>query len=243
MKLAAAILLLLLGNCIRGQDRKIDLYLLPGLAADHRSFKNLSLDPAFYRLRYIHYPTPSPFETMSSYAIRLIDQIDTSGQFVLVGVSLGGMLAVELSEVLQPTKVFIIASACSKHDLPPRYTIQRKIPINRMAPQWIFKYGTFVAQPLFEPDRALEKETCLAMIHDKDPMFMKRAVDMIIHWDRKICPLNIIHIHGTKDHTLPIRHSSPDIVLEGASHMMIMTAANEVTRIIEKALKTHSKIE
>jgi hypothetical protein len=37
----------------------------------------------------------------------------------------------------------------------------------------------------FEPDRRKKKTTCNAMFRRKNPLFLKRATGLIIHWDKK----------------------------------------------------------
>ena len=68
------------------------IYLIPGQGADHRLFDSLKVDKAF-TVKHIKYSTPSKNMTMEEYAKELSAQIDTTSPFILVGVSLGGMLS------------------------------------------------------------------------------------------------------------------------------------------------------
>ena len=74
------------------------------------------------------------------------------------------------------------------------------------------------------------------MLEDKDDIFLKRSIGMIINWDRITVGDNIIHIHGTNDHTIPIRNLECDFIIDNGSHMMILTRANELQKIIESIL-------
>ena len=64
----------------------------------------------------------------------LSEQIDTSKDFHLLGVSIGGMLACEIADQLHPQSLIIISSASSKFDLPRRYTMLQKFPIYEIVP-------------------------------------------------------------------------------------------------------------
>jgi esterase/lipase len=51
---------------------------------------------------------------------------------VLIGTSLGGMLASEMSEILNPDHVILLASAKNKDELPFKYTFQRYFPVYKL---------------------------------------------------------------------------------------------------------------
>jgi pimeloyl-ACP methyl ester carboxylesterase len=70
------------------------------------------------------------------------------------------------------------------------------------------------------------------MLKEKDPLYLKRTVDMIIQWDRTTHPDRIIHIHGNKDHTIPVKNVKVDYLVEGGSHMMMLTRADEIKALL-----------
>lgn len=211
------------------------IYLFPGQGADYRQFKHLIVPPGYDTVR-ISYPVPEKRETLPHYARRFIREIDRSSPYILMGVSLGGMICTELADTLDPLKTIIISSAKTTGELPGRYTFQHKIPLNRVIPKGITKAGARILQGIVEPDRRYDKETFKDMLKRKDPTYLKRTVDMIINWQRNTCPPQIVHIHGNRDHTIPVRNVHYDYLVDGGSHMMIITHAGEINRIIEKIL-------
>jgi hypothetical protein len=75
------------------------------------------------------------------------------------------------------------------------------------------------------------------MLACKDADYMSRTVSMIINWDRKANTTKIVHIHGTKDHTIPIRNIKHlDINVKNGSHMMTLTRGKELSKIIQESL-------
>ncbi len=207
------------------------IYLLAGQGADHRLFKNLQFQEN-YKIQHINYTIPEKGMTMGAYAKELSKQIDTTQPFILIGTSLGGMLATEMTEFLNPEKVIIIASAKSSAELPFRYRFQKKIPIYKLVTPKMAWLGAFVMQPLVEPDRRKENETFKQMLKDKDPLFLSRTIHMIINWERTTHSEDIIHIHGNKDHTIPIRKVKYDHLIENGSHMMTLTRGEELSALI-----------
>ena len=155
------------------------VYLIPGQGADLRLFNNLNIDSAF-EIKHVQYFTPEKGLTLQEYSKQLSSQIDTTQEFVLIGVSLGGMIATEMAEFLSPQKVIIISSAKNRKELPLQYRFQKNIPLYKLLTPNLAKKGALIMQPIVEPDRNKEKETFVQMLKDKDPVFLKRTIEMII---------------------------------------------------------------
>lgn len=212
------------------------IYLFPGQGADYRLFKNLSF-PQGYDTVHISYPVPERSEDMRSFAKRFIPLIDKDQEYILIGVSLGGMICTELTDILDPEKVIIISSAKGKNELPGRYTFMARSHLNRLVPRRVVKFGARTLQGIVEPDRRYDKETFKDMLKKKDAAYLKRSADMIICWNREHHQESIIHIHGDIDNTIPMENVTCDYVIEDGSHMMVLTRAGEISAIIEDILQ------
>jgi pimeloyl-ACP methyl ester carboxylesterase len=213
------------------------IYCLPGQGSDKRIFDSLEIDPQ-YIIKIIEYGTPEKLMTMNSFAKQLSGQIDTTQGFILVGVSLGGMICAELNEILNPKKTIIISSAKNRSELPLRYKFQKAIPLYKLFPGSILLAGAKVLQPIVEPDRKKNKKTFKSMLRSKNSIYMKRTISLIINWDRKNNTKPIYHIHGTSDHTLPIKKIKlPTYTVNNGSHMMTLTRAKEISNILNLILK------
>jgi pimeloyl-ACP methyl ester carboxylesterase len=216
-------------------SKKMKIYLIPGQGSDSRLFDKLELDSA-YTLVKITCPSPEKHSTMQEYAGLIAKQIDTTEKFSLIGVSLGGMICTELAEVLNPEKVIIVSSAKCRSELPFRYRILKKIPLNRIISPGLYWYGAQIAQPIVEPDRHHGKETFKSMLKSKDPIFLKRTTFMIINWNRTVFSEKIVHIHGNNDHTIPLKNVQADFIIENGSHMMMFTRGKEISTLINEIL-------
>ena len=117
-----------------------------------------------------------------------------------------------------------------------KYRFQQKVPLNRIIPAAWYRGGALLLQPIVEPDRNKEKETFKRMLKSKDKVYMKRAVDMIINWQKETYNENIIHIHGDKDNTIPIKNVKPTLTIEEGSHMMALTRGEELGKLIVEQL-------
>lgn len=211
------------------------LYLFPGQGSDSAIFSKMNF-PDSFTLKYMELMTPSKGEMLPEYAQRFISQIDTAEKYSLIGVSLGGMICSELADVLEPEKVILISSAKCASELPSRYRFQQKVRLNRAIPASWYRGGALLLQPLVEPDRNKEKDTFKRMLKSKDKVYMKRAVDMIINWQKETYNTDIIHLHGDNDNTIPIKNVKPTVIIEGGSHMMALTRGEEIGKLIDEQL-------
>jgi hypothetical protein len=151
------------------------------------------------------------------------------------------MLCVELAEILEPQKTIIISSARNRSDFPRRYKFQKAVPIHQYIPASILLASAKFLQPIVEPDRNKHPETFKAMLASKDAVYMKRTIDMILNWDRTSNSKQIYHIHGTSDRTLPMHAiKSADYVVDKGSHLMALTRADEINRIVGEIVNKKS---
>lgn len=215
---------------------KTNIYLFHGQGSDYRIFDSIKIDTN-YRLNFIEYGIPNKNESLNDFAIRLSSQIDTNSPYVFIGVSMGGMICVELTELLNPEKTIIISSAKNFNELPFRYKFQKKVPIYKIIPRGLIKQSALILQPIVEPDRNKNKKLFQEMLKSKSPLYMKRTVALIINWDRIENSKNIYHIHGEDDHTLPARKiKNINYLLKKGSHMITLTRSEEISKIINSIL-------
>lgn len=235
---ANAFLFFLLGLIFSVHSQnKTKIYLFPGQGSDHRIFSKLEIDTSKFELFCIEYGVPSKGETMRSFALRQAEKIDTTSEFILLGVSMGGMMCVEIAHHLNPIKTIVISSAKTNHELPRKYTAQKKLGFYKWFPSRCIKKGALILQPLVEPDRRKEKKTFVSMLKMKPAIYFKRTVALIINWERQAIEVEINHIHGTEDGTIPIKNVCADYVLSHGSHMMTLTQAKEVSLMINTIIE------
>jgi len=233
-------ILLLLGLVlfINGfSQKKIPVYCFPGQGADKRLFNSITIDSSKFDMIIIEYDASGELISLEKFAKDISKKIDTSGEFILIGVSLGGMICVELSEILSPSKTIIISSAKNRNEFPQRYKFQKSFPIYKAIPADFLLFGAKVLQPLVEPDRNNHKLIFKSMLNSKDPIYMKNSIGMIMSWNRTTNNKKIYHIHGAKDNTLPLKNiQDPDYIIKDGSHMMTLTRGEEISDILNKIL-------
>lgn len=91
------------------------LYIFSGLGVDERVSKNI--DFTGFNVTFINWIKPIPTENIEDYAKRLTTQIHTEKP-VLIGLSFGGMMAVEVAKLISTQRIILIASAKTYTEIP-----------------------------------------------------------------------------------------------------------------------------
>ena len=221
-------------------QEKTNVYFVQGQGSDKRLFDSIHLSDQF-EIHFVEYGAPERKWTMNDFAHSLVNQIDTTKPFILVGTSLGGMLCVEMAEFLHPEKTILISSAANRKELPFRYRFQRVIPIYMIVPGFVMKGSARILQPIVEPDRKVNKTTFKAMLKAKNAKYMRRTVKIIMRWKRTSNSGSFVRIHGENDHTIPIRNvKKVDYRIENGSHMITLTRGREISVLLNREIAEFS---
>jgi len=204
------------------------LYLIPGLGADERVFKDFDLD---LKTQVIHWIEPTPKESLADYADRLSAQIDTSQPFGILGVSFGGMIAVEMAKLLNPKITILVSSVSCSDQLPQHYVKLGKTGALNLLPDALLKPPVAIMSFLFGAEN---NELLRAIIRDTDPSFLRWALNAILSWGSSDAIPSCIRIHGTKDRVIPLKGDATQV--EGGGHFMIVNRAVEVSRIVNEVV-------
>jgi pimeloyl-ACP methyl ester carboxylesterase len=210
------------------------VYCIPGTGVDERLF--LRLDLGGYPIKHIHWTLPFYGESLEAYALRLATQIDTSKPFILLGVSFGGMICAALAKHLEAERIFLISSSKHRMELPPQIRYLRLFPFYRLLPDAFFIRFAVLSRRLFGFRGKADGRLFLDMLRTAPAGYYARAAECIVHWKASTYDQRIIHLHGTADRVLPIAYVKPDYVIAGGTHNMLMTHAEEISRIIREEL-------
>jgi pimeloyl-ACP methyl ester carboxylesterase len=210
------------------------IYLISGLGADARVFQKLDLEG--YKTKTIEWIAPLKGESLKDYAFRISGQIETNKP-ILVGVSFGGMLAVEISKIIDCQKVILISSAKRKHEIPLLYRLFGRLRLHRLIPISILKHANVLTYWLFGMKTKIEKDLLKSILKDTDPVFLKWAMNAIIQWENQEIPEALVHLHGDADRILPVWNiRRADFIISGGGHLMIYSKAEEINQLLKKQI-------
>ncbi len=210
-----------------------ELYIFSGLGADESVFQRL--DFAGCPTTFIKWIVPLDQETMEQYAARLLDQI-TATKPVLIGLSFGGLVAVEVAKQIDTEKVILIASAKTNKEIPFYYRFAGQLRLHKILPTGLLKNANFVTNWFFGASSTFDKHLLKQILINTDPVFLKWAIDKIARWTNQTKINNVFHIHGTSDKILPFTFVKSDATVKNGGHLMTLNKAAELNNILREQL-------
>jgi pimeloyl-ACP methyl ester carboxylesterase len=212
-----------------------NIYILSGLGVDERVFQRID----FFEFKpiFIKWILPLRHESIENYAARLLEQIKTSYP-ILLGLSFGGLIAVEIAKQIETEKVILISSAKTNKEIPFYYRLIGKIGINKLLPIFMLRQSHFFTNWFFGASSIYDKQLLKAILRDTDPIFLKWAINKIVNWQNQSQIKNLIHIHGISDRILPIYIANCNIKIKDGGHLMILNKSVELSKIIHQLIVT-----
>ena len=209
------------------------IYCISGLGADEKVFSNLQMKG--HELRYIPWLLPHKNERLDLYAKRMAEQIKDDSP-VLIGVSFGGMVGIEIAKQIPLQKLFIISSIKSVNELPRWMKVAGTMKLNKLLPLQSYRYSEKIDSNRLGISNKEEREMVRAYRKSANPVYLHWAIDKVVNWKNNWHPDNLVHIHGDKDKIFPIKKINPSHIVKEGTHMMIYNRAGEISAYIEKEL-------
>lgn len=210
------------------------VYFISGLGADKKAFQKIKL-PAGYEYVFLDWISPLPNESLADYSIRLAGNLEQHEQFILIGLSFGGMIASEIARIKKPLKTIIISSLGSVDELPWYFKRAGQLGLHKVLPVNFFKAATLLNR-VVGAGTAEDKAVIYHYVKNADPAFIRWSLNAIINWTRHDRLPGLIHLHGDQDHLLPARFTHPDFVVKNGGHLMVLNKAEEVNKILREVL-------
>lgn len=212
-------------------------YFISGLGADWRMFQFLKL-PDFVPMEHIQWVEPASIdEPLSKYVHRLKEQI-TDPDPILVGMSYGGLAAIELSKILRSRKTILISSLATRHALPTIYRKLGKTHLHRWMPLKLMQSTYPLAPFFFGAHTPQEKHLLKGAIMHINEKVLRWSLGQLLEWPQDDLLPGLVQIHGTHDRILPLYPHHPEIItVEGDEHLMVMHQADEISAILSKILE------
>ena len=210
------------------------IYAIPGLGTTEKLYENIAIKDV--EIIVLKWPMPEKSDNMQSYARKFLPQINTEIPFCLMGVSFGGMLCVELSEMISPKKIFLISTSKKRNELPWFIRLFKNIPLHKIISEKQHRKMAYEGRWLIGFGKAYIP-AYLGMINSMKDDYFKNCINIIVNWDRKVLPENFVHIHGDADRLLQFKYVKPNYTVRNGSHAMIVFQAEEICKIIEKEIE------
>ena len=212
------------------------VYLIPGVGANDKVFQNL--DFKNYEVIHLKWPKHKKEESIESYVKKLLPQIKKDTQPILIGMSFGGIVAIELAKLIQPYKTILLSSIKTYHERPLKIFFLNTIKFHRLVSGKLVLQFRFWLQWLLGKLTREDFELIEEMIGEANIEFNEWAVDRVIHWRNEAVPDNVVHIHGTSDRIFPSYYIKDVIWVNGGTHFMVVNRAKEISKIILREISS-----
>src|SRR5215213_684757 len=167
-----------------------NIYCISGLGADERVFDRLNINGC--SLHHLKWIPPLVNETLPSYAARMSGQIKEKNP-VLLGLSFGGMIAVEIAKQIAIEKLILISSVKTSNEIPGWMRVAGSMNLHKLIP---IKTNRFT-------EKADDKRMGIETIEEKifvdhyrkqaDQKYIDWAIDQILNWKNTWIPENTFH--------------------------------------------------
>ncbi|MBZ0327049.1 MAG: alpha/beta hydrolase [Altibacter sp.] len=212
-------------------SEKIHVYFVPGMAAGAEIFRNIRLPEDRFTIHILQWLIPEKNESITTYSERMATLI-TEKESVLIGVSFGGVVAQEMSEFLSLRKLIIISSVKTKDELPRRMKFARKSFFYKLIPTSLVLSAEDLTKFSVGPRSEKRLRLYQDYLHVRDKQYLDWAIQNMVCWNRKTPVAHVTHIHGDSDIVFPLKHIKDCEVLEGGTHIMILTKGLQLSEMI-----------
>lgn len=213
---------------------KKTIYCISGLGADEMVFKNLVIDG--FSLHYIPWLEHKAGETLQDYSLRMAEQITEEDPLIL-GLSLGGMIGVEIARKRHVKRLIIISGIKTRKELPLWMRIAGNLRMNKWLPAGSNRLTRRYDDRMLGISNPQEKKLAETYRKKLDKKFQLWAINEILNWRNSWFPEGTIHIHGENDKLFPVKYITPTFLIKEGTHMMIINKSEEISKYLEEIVK------
>ena len=203
---------------------KIQVYFMPGMAANSSIFEYIRLPEDRFEMHLLDWVVPDRNMSLAAYAKNMAKNI-VHGNPVLVGVSFGGILIQEIAKIIPVKKVIIISSVKQTSELPKRLVFAKYTKAHKLLPTGLVNNMELLAKYAFGETVTKRLELYERYLSIRDRYYIDWCIDQIVNWKQSSPTENLVHIHGDKDAVFPIYHIKDCIVVKDGTHTMIIHRA------------------
>ena len=148
---------------------------------------------------------------------------------LLMGLSFGGMMAIEMAKIIPVKKLVLISTVKNRNELPRWIKCCGYLKLNKIFPLKSYK--------IFEPIQnynlgvATEEEKIMVRNFRKNvqQVYLDWAINEILNWKNNWQPSSYIHINGDNDRIFSAKKIKHFVCIKNGGHFMIMNMAAEIS--------------
>lgn len=194
--------------------------ILPGMGATASMYNGLRHQVGF-RINFVNWPLYRGETSYAEVAQRVIDENEISEQDIVGGSSLGGMVALEIANIIDTKAVVLIGSAMHSGEVQTLLSLLSPLAV-------------ITPMSVVQTVAGKQKNLVSAMFADSDAEFIRAMCSYLRLWKGYRTPTaRVYRIHGKKDHVIPCPLTECQVVND-AGHLVAMTHPREIAAFLEK---------
>ena len=212
------------------------IFLIAGMGADTRIYNNIEL-PEDDEVIPVDWIEPDASDTLTTYSQKLIHEYHITSGSIVIGTSLGGMIAIEIAKQVALNKVILISSIKTIHEAPWYFKAFRTLPLYKPMSGQVLKKMGFLMRPIFGKFTADDLWVFEDMLKKSSSKFIKWAIGAVLGWTNETVPPNVYHLIGNKDMVFSYKQIKDATVIKGGTHIMVFDKAKQINKILKGILK------
>lgn len=213
------------------------IYFISGLGADSRAFTKIQEFEGFQNV-FLDWIPNLPNETFTNYIARLIKGHKINANDIVLGLSFGGLSAIELAKQTPIKKVILLSSFRDKSELKPHLKFLLSLRLYNLIPNFKLKFFDKQAIKGFGNNSDEAKQGLTEMMRDTDPRLIKWSLKQIRKSKFIDNPkLELVNILGTNDELVQKWElTNNNFFIKNGGHLMVYDNADEINDILKKIL-------
>lgn len=211
------------------------IYQVSGLGANQKAFEYLKINPGFETV-YIPWIQPENGESLEHYTQRMAEKIDPNEDFILMGLSFGGIIVQEMNRFLNPKMNILISTVKDRGELPRFMRISAKTYLHKLIPASFLTSEKGFSYALFRKLYDARMPNIYEFFEYRDPYYLKWSIDQIVNWQNHVEMKNFVHYHGNKDLVFPLSNLHDVEIIFGGTHLMVVQKAKKLSSLINQKL-------
>lgn len=210
----------------------INYYLIPGMGADNRLFKHFHLPNG--KVHHLDWIPHRGSKNLCDYASLMAERITTDNN-VIIGSSMGGMVTVEISKLINPMGAVLVSAPTGRHEFPQILKNINALRLHRaLTPKQVLRVSKLA--DLFMGFKTPEQRAMFYdMLRGNGEEFLHFSVGAVLEWQNTTPPpIPFIQIIGTQDRLFKQSKIPKAIMIEGSGHFTAFEKGKEVSEIITR---------
>jgi pimeloyl-ACP methyl ester carboxylesterase len=210
-------------------NSNLHFYLIPGMGANAQLYAHYQLPG---EIHVLDWPAQGNSTTLADYAKILAENITTENN-VIVGSSMGGMVATELSHLLHPKATILLSAPCSHQQFPLLLRALKHIGLHGLLrPNQIYRLAKS-ADLFMGFENATHRQMFYDMLKSNGPEFLHFSVKAVLEWQHNGEPTGpYVHILGVRDRLFKSEKMANPIIIKDAGHFATFEKSDLICRLI-----------